>query len=172
MILRALIVTLLLGVAPVVAQDASSSSNLASSEVSSLAPSSSIEPAGPAGLSDADLELAVRAAYSAASAFAAAHGNYFARDGVFPPLHDAVAAGLAEENFPMVVVPGDPVADIEAGRVCLTAPGTELRIAPNTFGDGVTLISVSDTRYFAYAYDPHEADDVKITAATDCVKLN
>ena len=172
MVWRAFTVALVLGAAPACAQELSSSSSLASSsELLSLAPSSSAEPLSPAGLSDADLELAVRAAYSAASAFAVAHGNYFARDGVVPPLRDAVAAAVAT-SFPAVVVPADPVADIEAGRVCLAAPGTELRIAPNTFGDGVTLIAVSDTRYFAYAYDPHEADDIKITAATDCVKPN
>lgn len=169
MVWRALIVTLVLGAAPVWAQDVSSSSSLtSSSELSGSAPSSSVEPAG---MTDADLELAVRAAYAAASAFAAAHGNYFGRDGVFPPLRDAVAAALAPD-FPSVVVPADPVADIEAGRVCLAAPGAELRIAPNAFGDGVTLIALTDTRYFAYAYDPHEADDIKITAATACMKPN
>lgn len=172
MVWRVLIVTLVLGVTPAWAQDVSSSSSLAaSSELSGLAPSSSTEPSTPAGLSDADLELVVRAAYSAASTFAAAHGNYFGRDGVFPPLRDAIAAALATD-FPSVVVPADPVADIEAGRVCLAAPGTELRIAPNAFGDGVTLIALTDMRYFAYAYDPHEADDIKITAATDCMKPN
>ena len=36
----------------------------------------------------------------------------------------------------------------------------------------MTLIAVTDARYFAYAYDPHEADDIKITAATDCIKPN
>lgn len=172
MISRAIMAMLLLATAPAFAQDVSSSSAVASSsELPSLASASSTEPSAPAGLDDADLELAVRAAYSAGSAFAAAHGNYFAREGVFPPLRDAIAVELAKE-FPTVVVPGDPAADIEAGRVCLPAPGTELRIAANTFGDGITLISVTDTRYFAYAYDPHEADDIKITAATDCMKLN
>jgi len=172
MVWRALIVTLVLGAAPAWAQDApTSSSPTSSSELSSLTPSSSTEASTPAGLSDDDLELVVRAAYTAASAFAVAHGNYFDRDGVFPPLRDAVAAALATD-FPSVVVPSDSVADIEAGRVCLAAPGTALRIAPNAFGDGVTLIALTDARYFAYAYDPHEADDIKITAATDCIKPN
>ena len=172
MVWRALTWILVLGVVPAWAQDLSSSSSVApSSEPSSLESSSSMAPLPPVGLSDADLELAVRAAYTAASAFAAAHGNYFARDGVFPPLRDAVAAALAAE-FPAVAVPADASADIEAGRVCLAAPGTELRIAPNLFGDGVTLIAVTEARYFAYAYDPHEADDIKVIAATDCVKPN
>ena len=170
MIWRVAIVTLALATMPALAQDASSSASSAS-EASSLEPSSSAEPT-PAGLSDSDLELAVRAAYTGASAFAAANKNYFARDGVFAPLREAVAAELAKQNFTTVTVPADPVADIEAGRVCLSAPGTELRIATNTFGDGVTLIAVTDTRYFAYAYDPHEADDIKITAAADCIKPN
>jgi hypothetical protein len=172
MVWRALIVTLVLGCTPACAQDASSASSLASSgELPSLAPSSSAETSTPMGSSDAELELVVRAAYTAASAFAVAHGNYFARDGVVGPLRDAVAAALTA-GYPSVVVPADPVADIEAGRVCLTTPGMELKIAPNTFGDGVTLIAVTDARYFAYAYDPHEADDIKITAATDCIKPN
>jgi len=171
MVWRAAIVTLVLATAPALAQEASSSSAPSQGASSSLEASSSAEPA-PSGLSDADLELAVRAAYTGASAFAAANKNYFARDGVFPPLRDAVAAELVKQNFTAVTVPADPVADIEAGRVCLSAPGTELRIATNTFGDGVTLIAVTDRRYFAYAYDPHEADDIKITAATDCIKPN
>jgi hypothetical protein len=172
MISRVLLMTLLLGATSAFAQDASSSSGVASSsELSSPAPASSVEPSAPAGLSDADLELAVRAAYSAASSFAVAHGNYFDRDGVFPPLRDAIAAALAE-GYPAVAVRADPVADIEAGRVCLSAPGTELRIATNTFGDGITLIAVTDTRYLAYAYEPRDADEVKVIAATDCMKPN
>ena len=171
MIWRVAIVTLALATAPALAQDASSSSAATSSAPSGLEASSSAE-AVPTGLSDSDLELAVRVAYTAASAFAAANKNYFARDGVFPPLRDAVAAELAKQNFATVTVPADPVADIEAGRVCLSSPGTELRIATNTFGDGVTLIAVTETRYFAYAYDPHQADDIKITPAADCIKPN
>lgn len=168
---RVAIVTLILGTAPALAQDASSSSVESMSESSSVDASSSSE-LTPVGLSDSDLELAVRAAYTGASAFAAANKNYFARDGVFPPLRDAVVAELAKQNFATVTVPADPVADIEAGRVCLSSPGVELRIATNTFGDGVTLIAVTATRYFAYAYDPHEADDIKITPAADCIKPN
>lgn len=168
---RAAIVILSIVAAPAMAQDASSSSAASSTDFSGLEASSSQEPS-PAGLSDADLELAVRAAYTGASAFAAANKNYFGRDGVFAPLRAAIAAELTRQNLAAIVVPPDPVADIEAGRVCLLAAGTELRIALNTFGDGVTLIAVTDARYFAYAYDPHEADDIKITAASDCIKPN
>src|SRR3569623_3458046 len=171
MIWRAAMVIFALATVPALAQDTSSSSSVLSSVTSSLEPSSSAYPA-PAGLTDADLDLAVRAAYTGASAFAAANKNYFARDGVFPPLRDAVAAELTKQNFATVTVPADPVADIEAGRVCLSSPGTELRIATNTFGDGVTLIAVTETRYFAYAYDPHQTDDIKITPAADCIKPN
>lgn len=168
MIWRALFVALLLGAVPALGQDASSSS----SNVSSSEASSSVEPPIPDGLSDTDLELAVRTAYTGASGFATTHGNYFARDGVFAPLHDAIAAELTKANFGTVAVPADATADLAAARVCLSAPGTELRIATNTFGDGVTLVAVTDTRYFAYTYDPHEADDIKVTAAADCMKLN
>src|SRR3569623_3655128 len=166
MIWRAAMVIFALATVPALALDTSSSSPALSSETSSLEPSSSAEPA-PAGLTDADLELAVRAAYTGASAFAAANKNYFARDGVFAPLREAVVAELTKQNYATVLVPADPVADIEAGRVCLAGPGVELRIATNTFGDGVTLIAVTDSRYFAYAYDPHQADDIKVTAATE-----
>ena len=167
---RVAIVILCIEAAPALAQDTSVPIAASSSDSSGLEASSSIEPSPP-GLSDADLELVVRAAYTGASAFAAANKNYFGRDGVFAPLRDAVAAEVAKQNFTNIVIPADPVADIEAGRVCLPAAGTELRIALNMFGDGVTLIAVTDTRYFAYAYDPHEADDIKITAATECTKL-
>lgn len=167
MIWRLLLVTLALAAAPAWAQEASSSSSSAS-EMSSV----ELPPVVPAGMSDADLERVVRAAYTGASAYALAHGNYFARDGVFPPLREAVAAELAAEGFSAVALPEQPVADLEAARVCLAAPGTELRIGANIFGDGVTLVAVTDTRYFAYVYDPHAADDIKVTAAADCTKLN
>jgi hypothetical protein len=166
MIWRLLLVTLALAAAPAWAQEASSSSSSASEM-------SSVElPVVPAGMSDADLERVVRAAYTGASAYALAHGNYFARDGVFPPLREAVAAELAAEGFSAVALPEEPVADLEAARVCLAAPGTDLHIGANIFGDGVTLVAVTDTRYFAYVYDPHAADDIKVTAAADCTKLN
>lgn len=166
MIWRTLIVILgaAVATAPAWAQDVSSAS---ASSSSPEAPSSE-PPLLPAGLSDAELERAVRAAYTGAAAYALAHGNYFARDGVFPPLHEAVAAELVAEGFSTVAVPEQPAADLAAARVCLAAPATELRIAPNLFGDGVTLVAVTDARYFAYVYDPHAADDIKVTAAADC----
>src|SRR6185437_8119612 len=105
--------SLLLLTAPAIAQDASSSA--LPSAFSGSAPSSSLEPASsngapaPAGLSDADLELAVRAAYAAALDFAAAHDNYFARDGVVEPLRAAIAEALASA-YPSVVVPDAAVA--------------------------------------------------------------
>lgn len=152
---------------PAMAQDAASSSSAAQSSMSS-APSS-IVPEAPAGLSDAELEMAVRAAYSAAAAFASAHGNYFARDGVFAPLREAVAAALALA-YPAIVVPADPVADLDAAKVCRPAPGTELRIAANAYGDGITLVAITDRRAFAYDYDPHTAAEIKVFPAADCIK--
>ncbi len=124
--------------------------------------------AGPRALSDAELEQAVRAAYTAAAAFAAANGNYFARDGESAPLIAAVAAALAERGFDKVVVPAEPAADYDAARVCLPAEGTELRVAPNIFGDGVDLVAVTDERAFAYQYDPRENAAVVVVPAAAC----
>ena len=120
-----IVLALALLATPALAQDASSSSPLV--EPSASAEPSSSAPQPPQGLSDGELEMAVRAAYSGAAAFAAAHGNYFARDGVFAPLRDAVAAASASA-YPSVVVPADIAADLDAAKVCLAAPGTELRI--------------------------------------------
>ena len=158
---------LVLMTTPVVAQDASSSSMASESSQPSELPSSA--PEMPPGLADGELEMAVRAAYTAASAFALAHGNYFARDGVFAPLHDAVAAATTAA-YPAVIVSADAAADLDAARVCLAAPGTELRIATNTYGDGITLVAVTDRRVFAYDYDPHQAAEIKVVAAADCIK--
>ena len=162
--------SLLLLTAPAIAQDASSSA--LPSAFSGSAPSSSLEPASsnaapaPAGLSDADLELAVRAAYAAALDFAAAHDNYFARDGVVEPLRAAIAEALASA-YPSVVVP-DAAVDGDAAKACLTAPGTTLRVASNVFGDGLWLTAVTDTRLFSYTYDPHKSAEVVVQAATAC----
>jgi hypothetical protein len=162
-----IVLALALLATPALAQDASSSSPLV--EPSASAEPSSSAPQPPQGLSDGELEMAVRAAYSGAAAFAAAHGNYFARDGVFAPLRDAVAAASASA-YPSVVVPADIAADLDAAKVCLAAPGTELRIASNTYGDGITLVAVTDRRVFAYDYDPHQAAEIKVVAAADCIK--
>ena len=152
---------------PAAAQDASSSS-MASASSPPSEPSGSA-PGIPQGLGDGELEMAVRAAYTAASAFALAHGNYFARDGVFAPLRDAVATATTAA-YPAAIVPAAAAADLDAARVCLTAPGTELRIATNTYGDGVTLVAVTDKRFFAYDYDPHQAAEITVVAAADCIK--
>ena len=123
----------------------------------------------PRSLSDAELEKLVRAAYTAASDFARANGNYFARDGAFAPLHKAIATAVTDAGFPSVVVPESAASDADAAKMCLSAPGTELRLAINVFGDGVSLVAVTDKRVFAYRYDPHESAEVKVTPATDCV---
>ena len=169
MVLRASIFALLLVASPALAQDSSSSLQIAPS---SSAPdvSSSVAPPPAAGPSDADLERAVRAAYTGASAFAAAHGNYFARDGVFPPLRDAIAAELVKQGLAAVTVPAIPADDPAAMKTCLTAPGAELRIAVTTYGDGISLVAVTDARDFAYDYDPHKAPDIVVTKAEDCAQ--
>lgn len=173
MALRALIFAGLLLATPAVAQDSSSaSSDSSSSAPSALDASSSMQPVPPAGLGDADLELVVRAAYTGASAFAAAHGNYFARDGVLPPLHDAIAAELGKAGYAAVEVPQVATDKPGALKTCLATPGTELRIFTTTYGDGISLVAVTDARAFAYDYDPHKAASIVITKAEDCAKPN
>ena len=149
--------------APALAQDASSSA-----PPLPAATSSSLQPALPTSLSDNDLELAVRAAYSAALTFAVAHDNYFARDGVFEPVRSAIAA--AETSAYPTLVVADSAVSGDAARACLTAPGAELRAASNVFGDGLWLTAVTDTRLFSYTFDPHKSDQIVVQKATDCVK--
>jgi hypothetical protein len=158
MALRAAIFAFLVLSTPAFAQDASSSGE------------NSSEPPTVLSLPDTDLQVAVRAAYNGAAAFASAHGNYFARDGVFPPLADAVTAQLRQEGFSAVVIPTAPAADFAAAKMCLAAPGTEMRIVTNTYGDGIAVVGVTDTRLFAYDYDPHKATDIVVTPWEDCAK--
>jgi len=132
--------------------------------------SSSMEP--PLTFSDADLEHAVRAAYNGASAFASMHGNYFSRDDVFPPLRDAVRAELLQEGFASVAPPEAPAASLADAKICLTAPGAQVRIVPTLYGDGIALVGVTDTRDFVYDYDPHKSADIVVTAAENCSKAN
>ncbi|MBI4922792.1 MAG: hypothetical protein HY834_13680 [Devosia nanyangense] len=120
--------------------------------------------------SDADLERAVRAAYAGAAAYASAHGNYFARDEVFAPLRDAVAAELVKQGLASVAVPERPSADLAAARRCAWAPIVQLRIAINLYGDGLSLVAVTDARVFSYHYDPHEAAEIAVAPAADCVR--
>ena len=168
MLLRVAILAVLVLPLPVLAQEASSSS----AGPDPLISSASEIPSPVLSLSDSELELAVRAAYSGAAAFAVAHGNYFARDGVFAPLRDAVSTELLEEGYGSVVVPARPAADLATARTCLAAPGTELRIVTSLYGDGVSLVAVNDRRDFIYAYDPHEDPTIKVTPAEACVKPN
>ena len=134
--------------------------------------SSSSSEMAPSGPGDADLERMVRAGYNGAAAFAAAHGNYFARDEVFAPLRDAIRAEMLEEGYGAATVPDEPAATLDAARACLALPGVELRIVITTFGDGVTLVAVTDTRDFAYVYDPREAAEIKVSPAEPCLKPN
>ncbi|MEQ1770348.1 MAG: hypothetical protein ABL879_10965 [Devosia sp.] len=122
-------------------------------------------------LADGPLEQAVRAAYSAALKHAAAHDNYFAPNGDFDTLRAAIATALETDEFKAVVVTAMPSKDLAAASACLPVEGTELRIAVNAPGDGLTLAAVTDTRVFSYHYDPHEAADIKVAAAKACNKL-
>ena len=122
------------------------------------------------GVSDAELEMLVRVAYSAATGFARAHGNYFARDGVFAPLRDKIATEITAAGVPDVTVPETAADSFDAARQCLAGHGTELRIATNIFGDGLSLVAVTSHRAFSYNYDPHEAAEIAVHPADDCVK--
>ncbi|MEO6636362.1 MAG: hypothetical protein ABIN41_12255 [Devosia sp.] len=121
-------------------------------------------------MGDAALEGAVRAAYAAAAAHAASRDNYFARDGAFAPLREAIVAALDTDEFKAVLVPAEPAADLEAARICLPSVGTELRIAVNAYGDGLSLVAVTDTRTFSYHYDPHETAEIVVSPAAPCLK--
>jgi hypothetical protein len=112
----------------------------------------------------------VRAAYAGAAAYASAHGNYFARDAVFAPLRDAVAAELVKQGLASVVVPARPSADLAAAQRCAWAPVTQLRIAINLYGDGLSLVAITNARVFSYHYDPHKAADIVVAPAADCIK--
>ena len=70
----------------------------------------------------------------------------------------------------LAAVPAVAFDDIAAAKACLLTPGTELRILTNIYGDGLTLVAVTATRAFAYAYDPHKAPDIVVTPAEDCAK--
>ena len=120
--------------------------------------------------SDYLLERMVRAAYTGASAFARENGNYFARDGVFAPLREAVAAELDGEGIAGVSVPEAAAESFAAASTCLSAPGRELRLVSNLYGDGLELVAVSSTRMFAYRYDPHDNTTVELVTARDCAK--
>jgi hypothetical protein len=123
------------------------------------------------GPSDADLESVVRSAYSAASAYAKANGNYFSRDGEFEALTVAIGAGLARDGFDNVAVPDAPVADLDTARKCISGRAkTELRFVLTMFGDGLSLAAATGSRVFSYHYDPHEASTIVVAPATACTR--
>ena len=121
----------------------------------------------PPGPTDAELERVVRVAYSAASAYARANKNYFARDGVFDPLRSAVEDELGRQGLTFVSVSTEPAADLEAARAC-TGQGTELRIGVNIFGDGIDLAAATDERVFSYHYEPRENAAIAVAPAAAC----
>ena len=124
----------------------------------------------PPGPTDAELELMVRTAYTAAKQHAATDKNYFARDEVFAPLREAVASALVGAGFDDIVVPDEPAASLAAALVCVSGDSTELRIATTVFGDGLSLAAATDRRVFAYNYDPHQSATIAVTATRDCAK--
>ena len=67
-----------------------------------------------------------------------------------------------------MTVPEATIGDLSILTACLAAPGTELRIASNAQGDGLTLAAVTEAQLFAYAYDPHKAAGVVVTPAEAC----
>jgi hypothetical protein len=150
MLKRLVLVAMILASAPVAAED-----------LSGTAPA-------PSGVSDFTLERIVRAAYTGAAAFARDNRNYFARDGAYGPLREAVAAELEGEGIAGVVVADELAESFEMASLCLDAPGAELRLLSNLYGDGLDLVAVSATRMFAYRYDPHEDASIRLVDARDC----
>ena len=135
-----------------------------------MSPAAAKWAAWPPGPTDSDLETMVRAAYSAASKLARSNVNYFARDGEFLPLHNAVAAALAHAGYADVAIANGAVPKLEALVACAAGEGGELRIGLNAFGDGISLAAVSDSRVFSYHYDPHENAAIVVKPAEACTK--
>jgi hypothetical protein len=123
----------------------------------------------PPGPTDAELEQIVRVAYTAAAAHARSNTNYFARDGAFDALRSAIEDELGRQELNFVNVPGVPAPSLDAARIC-AASGTELRFAVNMFGDGISLVAVTDRRTFSYHYDPHEDAAIVVTPSQPCTK--
>lgn len=120
----------------------------------------------PAPDSDTRLELIVRAAYGLAAAHARANGNYFALDGETAALQQTIEARLAPLD---IAVDMAIVTDTALLRRCVAGPVT-LRIAPNIFGDGVTLTAVSSRRAVTYRYEPRESAELIIEPPADCAR--
>lgn len=120
------------------------------------------------GPTDAELETIVRTGYSGAARHAAASKNYFSRDGEFEPLRASVLAELTRSGLTDVVVPAEPVADLDAARRCLAGEGVELEIATNMFGDGISLAAVTSKRVFSYHVEPRDNANVVVAPAADC----
>lgn len=115
---------------------------------------------------DADLDLAVWAAYGAAYDVAAADSRFrFVRDGDSAPLLEAIGGALTAQGLAAITVV--PTAPDEA--IGCAPPGTvELRVAPSADGAGVTLVVASPRRMSAYAYAPDVSADLEILAPRSC----
>ena len=61
----------------------------------------------------------------------------------------------------VAIVPDAPAADLKAAKTCLAAPGTRTphRLV-NTSATASRWSPVTDTRDFAYVYDPHKSADI------------
>jgi hypothetical protein len=116
--------------------------------------------------SDTRLELIVRAAYGLAAAHARANGNYFAADGDTGALEQAIESRLSPLG---IAVEAAVVTDTALLARCVTGPVT-LRIAPNIFGDGLTLTAVSSRRAVTYRYEPRESAELIIEPPVGCTR--
>ena len=117
---------------------------------------------------DAQLERLVRIAYAAAAGHARRNQNYFAADGGFDPLREAIRAALASAGYERVWVPPAPFDDVEGAMADCVPLGTELRIATTIFGDSIALAAVGEQRAFGYHYDPREGRRITVLPAQDC----
>jgi hypothetical protein len=120
--------------------------------------------------SDADLEMIVYSAYTAAYAEAKRHQNLFSSDDLdFAGLRRAVRDALDKTGYGAANVETDAVASATAAKACATDGTIDLRFAFNSAGAGIAVAAVSDKRMSAYDYDPTKSSDLAITHAADCL---
>lgn len=123
----------------------------------------------PAHPQDADLDVAVWAAYNAAYARAVADPDYlFTRGGDFSELRTAIQAELDKEGLPGIAVAEAPADAMAAAFGCAPDGTTEIRIAFIAANVGIVIVAASDQRQSSYRYDPAISDDLQITYARDC----
>lgn len=128
-------------------------------------PQHAFDPAIP---SDLDLDVAVWAAYGAASEIANADPDYlFAREGSFAELRAAIAAALEREGLAGIAIEG-PVVEPGASFGCAEPATTVLRVGFAAGNGGIVLVAASHRRQSSYVYDPDVSFELDIRPAREC----